>query len=80
MGDVKPWHDSVTCPDCNLPVAVPVLSRSPRESPGYDVRRLRCAACGVMWDETDDRRLVQAWWSAGAHEGRMAAGEAKERG
>lgn len=66
---VKPWHDSVACAMCGLPVVVPAGDGHPRDAD--DVRAVRCAACGYAWPEDDDRKLAQVWWSAGAHAGRL---------
>jgi hypothetical protein len=43
-----------------------------------DPRQLRCCACGNVVVEADMRRIAQAWWSAGAHEGRLEV--ERERG
>lgn len=68
-----PHHDAPTCAQCAGPLVSPDGSGiHPTAATMPD--RLRCAACGAWWhaDPTNDddlRKLLHAWWSAGAWEG-----------
>ena len=76
----KPWHDAPACRD---PGGCPLRTATPFEihQRGFNVDwndatpkrpdHLICAACGYDWIEKDPERVAQAWWSAGAEEGRL---------
>lgn len=71
---IQPHHDAPPCAACSAGSLVPPDGSGTHPRDAVHLRRLRCVACGA-WDEpdiaTDDglRRLLQAWWSAGAWEG-----------
>lgn len=71
VGAMKPWHDAPRCPECKDGPLTPCMT-NPHDKLG-EPHHLRCCACGHRVDETDPRRVAQAWWSAGAYEGKMEA-------
>lgn len=76
MGDIKPWHDTPmhACKDGTQGPIAPFLDR-PVANPVCPPNMLRCCACGEDWLEQAPLVVAHAWWSAGAYEGKEAAGE-----
>lgn len=68
---MRPWHDTPLCPKCTDGPLTPVMD-DPRAT-NAEPHQLRCMACGHRYDESDPRRVAQAWWSAGAYEGKEAS-------
>lgn len=68
-GSIKPWHDAPLCPKCTDGPLTPYMD-GPHSTFG-EPHQLRCCACGHCVNETDPKRIAQAWWSAGAYEGHV---------
>lgn len=66
---IEPWHNTeIHDGDCG-PIAPLVLW--PGET--SNAMEVRCATCGVYWQETDLAKLARIWFSAGAYEGKLRA-------
>jgi hypothetical protein len=65
----KPWHDT-PLHDCGEGAKGPVTPAMDHPTHTGDVQLMRCCACGKSWYEDDPVRVVHAWWSAGAYEGK----------
>ena len=81
MADEKrvwPWHDSGTCPECKLGIAIiPGGGDRLAEKLPPKPNRLGCPACGACWYEEQPgmvakTRRAHAWWN------RIADGEITE--